>query len=223
LWIGSGRPGRTETGIAGGGNHVIHDVDSWNLQREEPNDYKLYSNTLNPLSNMSLNPVFRYGHPVIFTILILFSIVTLSDSAFLVSKHNSLHNFTNLGERDRVRYILFTSIWTLVTAPVFMVLFLLAPIGHPLTSVATHLIYLFITWVLWTAAASAITATLGGGRGLDCGTQHLFVYCGQLLALEAFSWMIWIILTIAIMFVIVRAIMAAKEGEGYSGSLVTEG
>ncbi|KAM6498990.1 hypothetical protein JOM56_006938 [Amanita muscaria] len=143
---------------------------------------------------MSLNPVFRSGHPVIFTILILFSIVTLSDSAFLVSKHNSLHNFTNLGERDRVRYILFTSIWTLVTAPVFMVLFLLAPIGHPLTSVATHLIYLFITWVLWTAAASAITATLGGGRGLDCGTQHLFVYCGQLVALEAFSWMIWYVL-----------------------------
>jgi hypothetical protein len=171
---------------------------------------------------MSLNPVFRYGHPIIFTAIILFSIVTLSDAAFLVSKHNSHHNFTNLGERDRVRYILFTSIWTLVTAPVFMVLFLIAPIGHPLTSVATHLIYLFVTWALWSASAAAITATLGGGRGLNCGTQHLFVYCGQLNALEAFSWMIWILLTVAIMLVIVRAIIAGRGGEGYSGSLVTE-
>jgi len=173
-------------------------------------------------SNMSLNATFRYGHPIIFTILILFSIVTLSDAAFLVSRFNSRHNFTNLGERDRVRFILFTSIWTLVTAPIYMVLFLVAPVGHPLTSVASHLIYLFITWALWMSAASAITATLGGGRGLDCGTQTLFVFCGQLNALEAFSWMIWIILTIAIFLVVLRGILAAKRGEGYGGSLIHE-
>ncbi|KAF8630693.1 hypothetical protein AX15_002767 [Amanita polypyramis BW_CC] len=171
---------------------------------------------------MSLNATFKYGHPIIFTILVIFSIVTLSDSAFLVSRFNSRHNFTNLGERDRVRYILFCSIWTLVTAPVFMVLFLVAPVGHPLTSVASHLIYLFITWALWTGAASAITATLGGGRGLNCGTQTLFVFCGQLNALEAFSWMIWIILTIAIFLVIVRGVLAARRGEGYGGSLIEE-
>ncbi|PFH46654.1 hypothetical protein AMATHDRAFT_154152, partial [Amanita thiersii Skay4041] len=159
---------------------------------------------------------------VIFSILILFSIIELSISAWLVSRFNSRHNYTTVSERDRVRYILFCSIWTLVTAPIFMVFFLVSPLGNPITSVASHIIYFFVTWALWTGAAAAITETLGGGRGLNCSTQTRFVYCGQLNALEAFAWMIWVVLTIAIITVIVRGIVAAKRGDGYGGALVRE-
>ena len=42
---------------------------------------------------------------------------------------------------------------------------------------------------MWTAAAAAVTEMLGGG--LNCDTQRLFVYCGQLNALEAFCWIMW--------------------------------
>ena len=48
---------------------------------------------------------------------------------------------------------------------------------------------LAITWIIWLAAAAAITQTLGGS--LNCATNTVFVYCGQLNALEGFAWLIW--------------------------------
>ncbi|KAF8638396.1 hypothetical protein AX17_002239 [Amanita inopinata Kibby_2008] len=171
---------------------------------------------------MSFNTAIRYGHPIIFTLLILFSIIELSISAWLISRFNSGHPPVSHSEGDRVRFILFCSIWTLVTAPFFMIMFLIAALGNIFSSVAAHIIYLFVTWALWTGAASAITDTLGGGRGLDCGTQVKFLFCGQLNTLEAFAWMIWIVLTIAIIAAVIRGIVAAKAGEGYGGGLVKE-
>ena len=47
---------------------------------------------------------------------------------------------------------------------------------------------LFITWILWLAAAAAITQTLGGA--LNCHVQDYFVYCGHLNALSGFAWLI---------------------------------
>jgi len=52
-----------------------------------------------------------------------------------------------------------------------------------------NIIYsLFLTWILWLAAAAAITQTLGGA--LKCHEQTYFVYCSQLNALEGFAWLI---------------------------------
>lgn len=51
---------------------------------------------------------------------------------------------------------------------------------------------LAITWVLWLAAAAAITQTLGGS--LNCSHETFFIYCGQLNALEGFAWLIWFVL-----------------------------
>ena len=70
---------------------------------------------------------------------------------------------------------------------------------------------LLLTWIFWTAGAIAITVELGGG--LNCSyvfhsmssplsqtnpypllpsrTQSVFIYCGQLNALEGFAWIIW--------------------------------
>ena len=175
-----------------------------------------FMNRLN-LRSMPLNDIYRRGYLVVFGMLILFSIITLSDSAFLVSKFNANNNYTNLGERDRVRFILFSSAWTLFTAAVYMVLFLIAPVRHRLTSVNVVIMqqtYLFATWALWVIAASTIVSTLGGR--LNCGTQSGgFVYCGQLTALEAFSWMIWAVLTIIIFQIVLRSTLAAKRGVAF--------
>ncbi|RDB24337.1 hypothetical protein Hypma_008463 [Hypsizygus marmoreus] len=160
----------------------------------------------------------RRGHPVLFSILIVLSIIELSISAWLTSRFNTRHDYRNTSERDRVRYILFCSIWTIVFSTFYLVLFLHSATGSVLTSVASHLIFLTITWILWLAAAAAITATLGGG--LNCATQNIFVYCGQLNALEAFAWIIWIIVTFALIVTILRGISAARRGDGVRGGLV---
>ena len=75
-----------------------------------------FMNRLNPrrLRGMPLNDVFRCAYLIVFGMLIIFSIIALSDSAFLVSMFNANNN-TNLGEHNRVRFM-FSSTWTLVTA-----------------------------------------------------------------------------------------------------------
>ncbi|KNZ72997.1 hypothetical protein J132_01510 [Termitomyces sp. J132] len=139
-------------------------------------------------------------------------------SAWLVSRYNAHHNFNSLSMRDRVRYTLFASLWTIVGSIFFILLFLHSATGSVMTSVAAHLIFLVLTWIIWVAAAASVTAMIGGG--LNCSTQNTFVYCGQLNALEAFSWIIWILVTFALIVVIIRGIAAARRGDGYRGGLV---
>ena len=55
------------------------------------------------------------------------------------------------------------------------------------------MVFLALSWVIWTAAAAAVTEMLGGG--LNCGAQDIYAYCGQLNALEAFAWIIWYVPT----------------------------
>lgn len=146
-----------------------------------------------------------------------FGIITLAISAWLVSRFNLYHNYRNTSERDRVRFVLFCSCWTVVFSILYAVLFWTFT-SSILTSVLSHIVFLAFTWVMWTAAAAAVTEMLGGG--LNCSTQSFFVYCGQLNALEAFCWIMWILVTFATLVVLIRGILAARRGDGYRGTLV---
>ncbi|KAF7293891.1 hypothetical protein HMN09_01185200 [Mycena chlorophos] len=161
----------------------------------------------------------RRGHPVTFGLIILFGIIELSLSAWLVSKFNKHHNYSSFTERDRVRFTLFASIWTVVFSALMLILFAHSATGSVLTSVLAHLVFLGFTWLIWTAAAAAVTEMLGGG--LNCKLQDAFVYCNQLNALEAFAWLEWIMVTFAIIVVLIRGISAARRGDGYRGGLVS--
>lgn len=61
----------------------------------------------------------------------------LSISAWLTARYNEHHNFLSKTERDRVRFLLFCSVWTIVLAPVFLTSFLTSP-GSIFASVAAH-------------------------------------------------------------------------------------
>jgi len=159
----------------------------------------------------------RRGHPITFGLVIFFSIIELAISAWLVSRFNKNHNATK-SEQDRVRFLLFASIWTVVFGALYMGMFLVSASESVLTSVLSHGIFLCVTWLFWTAGAAAITSTLGGG--LNCSKQNPFVYCGQLNALEGFAWVIWILITFAIVIVFLRGISAARRGDGLRGHLV---
>ncbi|KAJ6479336.1 hypothetical protein C8R47DRAFT_1137884 [Mycena vitilis] len=167
---------------------------------------------------MTMDTHVRRGHPITFGLIILFGIIELSLSAWLTSRFNKFQNEQSLDERDRVRFTLFASIWTVVFSALFLVLFAHSANGSVLTSVLAHLIFLGFTWIIWTAAAAAVTQMLGGG--LNCKTQDVFVYCNQLNALEAFAWLEWILVTFAILVVLIRGIQASRNGSGYRGGLV---
>ncbi|PSS29777.1 hypothetical protein EW026_g6039 [Hermanssonia centrifuga] len=167
----------------------------------------------------NFDPHVRRGHPIVFGLLILFAIIELALSAWLTSRYNAHHNFPSTGVRDRTRFLLFTSIWTVFFSFLYMILFLhSASSGSVLTSVGSHGIFLFITWVFWIAGSAAITAALGGG--LNCGRDPIN-YCDQLNALEAFGWIETVLTTFAILIVMFRGISASRRGDGLRGQLVS--
>ncbi|KAJ7184542.1 hypothetical protein C8R46DRAFT_1064372 [Mycena filopes] len=167
---------------------------------------------------MGMNAHIRRGHPFTFGAIIFVGLIELSLSAWLTSRFNMLHNQRSLSERDRVRFTLFSSTWTVFLSALMLILFLHSPDGSVLTSVLTHLVFLGFTWIMWTAAAASVTEMLGGG--LNCKTQDAYVYCNQLNALEGFAWLEWLLITFAIVVVLFRGISAARRGDGYRGSLV---
>jgi hypothetical protein len=162
----------------------------------------------------------RRGHPIVFGVIILCALIELSISAWLTARFASNHNEHSATELDRTHFILFTACWTVFFSLFYMVLFQhSASTGSVLTSVASHAIFLVLTWIGWVAGAAAVTQMIGGG--LNCATQDTFVYCNQLNAMMAFAWIVAVLVTFALVFVLVRGISAARRGDGYRGQLVT--
>jgi len=164
----------------------------------------------------ALQLISTFRNLVAFGVLLIVSLIELCIAAWITAKYNTNHNFPTSSTRAQVRYLLFMSIWTIVFGTVYLVGFFVAA-NSVFVSVASHfflcvlshsichlnrlivffpnqnfmrnIIYsLFLTWILWLAAAAAITQTLGGA--LNCHNQTYFVYCSQLNALEGFAWLI---------------------------------
>ncbi|VDC06707.1 unnamed protein product [Peniophora sp. CBMAI 1063] len=145
----------------------------------------------------------RRAHPITFGLTILFAIIELGLSAFLVSVFSS----------SRLNFLLFTSIWTLLLAPAFVGLFFRAP-GHIASSVGAHWLFLILTWIFWLAAAAALSDALDGWFVGGC-SAYIFGHCGTLRAAEAFAWIIFIIMTFALFAVSFLGVHHIRGGRGY--------
>ncbi|KAJ3854018.1 hypothetical protein EV368DRAFT_37631 [Lentinula lateritia] len=169
---------------------------------------------------MAFESHIRRGHPIIFSLLALFGIIELALSAWLTARFDRFQDYSDISERDRVRFTLFASIWTVVSSVLFGVLFTVHSEASAVTNIISHVVWSVLSWIIWTAAAAAVTEMLGGG--LNCNDVTGFNYCGQLNALEAFAWIEWILTTFAVIVVLICAITAAKRGDGYRGGLVSQ-
>jgi hypothetical protein len=109
---------------------------------------------------MGLSALVRNGQSFIFAILVIFSVIEvrfhphqtpyslsstspiqqLSISAWLVSQYSTHHNYTSLTNRDRVRFALFASAWTVSGSMLFIVLLIHYPNGSILTGISSHLV-----------------------------------------------------------------------------------
>ncbi|KAH9969114.1 hypothetical protein BC827DRAFT_315497 [Russula dissimulans] len=152
---------------------------------------------------------------IFFGALVLFAIIELSISAWLTARYDSHRDYLSNTERDRVEFLLFCSIWTTFLSPIFPAL-LFFESTLILTGIAAHVIFLFLSWVFWLSGAAAITEALGGGLNCDL---HI-VYCGQLNALEAFAWIIWVLLTLGFIVVLALAVRARQRGGGYNDRFI---
>ncbi|KAH7101780.1 hypothetical protein BKA62DRAFT_702257 [Auriculariales sp. MPI-PUGE-AT-0066] len=157
---------------------------------------------------MAFSTNVRRGHPILFILIIVLAIVEGS-----VLQRNPVcatapHSF-----------LAFASWWTVVLSSIYAILFWHSSNGSFLTSVLSHLIYLALTWIWWTAGAAAITASIGGGNNCS-NIQYDLPYCNQLNAAMGFAWAVWLCVSFALVIVILRGISSRRRGEGMSGQLV---
>jgi len=166
---------------------------------------------------MALDDHVRRGHPITFAVLTLWALIEMIITAILVSVDNRSRGGLFIHSvRDRERFLLFASLWTLLFSILYIVGFLRAS-GSFLFSIASHGVWLFLTWVFWLAGAAAITDSLDGG--LDCGTFN-FSHCNQLNASEAFAWLSFVTVTFAFVFVVFLGVRSARTGNGFGGPLI---
>ncbi|BGO90581.1 hypothetical protein NBRC10512_005301 [Rhodotorula toruloides] len=163
----------------------------------------------------NLDAHIKRSHIVSFSLLALFSFIEWVICAVLVSSYNSHNDYPSHSIRDRVRFLLFVGLWSFLFSFFYLAGFLTAATSF-LFSIASHAVWIGITWVFWLAGAAAITDTLGGG--LDCGNFHL-AHCHQLNAVEAFGWINWILITFLLAFVLFAGARSARSGNGFGGPL----
>ncbi|KAM0788944.1 hypothetical protein ACM66B_003019 [Microbotryomycetes sp. NB124-2] len=163
---------------------------------------------------MPLDTHIKRGHPITFGVLILTSFIEMVQTAVLTSSFN--RNGAPSGTiNDRVRFLLFTSIWTLFFAIAYLAGFMTSP-GSFLFSIASHAVWLTLTWIFWLAGAAAITQALGGG--LDCGDVSIGS-CNQLNSALAFGWINWILITFAFAIILLVGARSARRGDGFGSGL----
>lgn len=159
----------------------------------------------------------KRGHPVVFGLIVFFSIIEGAIATWLIAKYDKHHDYPSTSVRDRTGFLTFTSWWTVLFGLIYSGAFLHSATGSVLTSVGSHGIFLIFTWIFWTAGAASITEALGGG--LNCSNSGI-VYCNQLNALEAFAWITWIMVTFALLIVLWRGFSASRRGDGLRGPLI---
>jgi len=158
----------------------------------------------------------RGGHTGTFVLLAILSAITAAISTWLAVKYHDHHNYINIAVRDRTRLICFTSWLTLVLSILYATLFRLN--SSVIVSVGSHLVWLVLIWIFWTASAASITAALGGG--INCShVPYEVVYCNQLNAEMGFSWACWVITTWAVIVILIFGIKSTRRGEGWRGGL----
>ncbi|KAG2034187.1 hypothetical protein BDR03DRAFT_870631 [Suillus americanus] len=181
---------------------------------------------------MDVNSHMRMGHPLVFSLIIFCSIIELSISAWLTSRFTAYHNYFSLAERDRTRFLLFTSAWTIVFSSLYMFFFYFP--DSALGGIVFHIFFLLLTWLFWTAGATSITTALSGELNRKLVTSYYssltsyllstpsaFAYPVQLNALQGFAWVTEALVTFALLAVLIRGIIATRRGHGIRGSLIT--
>lgn len=169
------------------------------------------------------SPFHKLFLPVIFLLALLLSVIQFIITAVLIHDYED-HRYPSDSVRDRLRFLLFTSCWCLLFLPIY--LFANARlIGQVFSSVASNLGFIFVTWLFWLCGAASWTDSLGGT--LHCGDLFLnnqvldisIPYCGSLRAVQAFSWMIWLLFSAALVYISAIAFRAKSRPSGLTGPM----
>ncbi|KAG2018243.1 hypothetical protein CC2G_007686 [Coprinopsis cinerea AmutBmut pab1-1] len=138
---------------------------------------------LNKVSGVWLQ---RYG-PFAYVFLVVASLCEVAMTSWLLFQYRFHHNYPNTEVLIGIRFLLFSSCWTSLTAAAYSILFVHPTWSkHPGVSVGAQSIWLLVTWILWIVGAGLTNAAVPKLL-MDLTTCGEVVYCGQIRAVFAMA------------------------------------
>ncbi|WFD36911.1 hypothetical protein MCUN1_003803 [Malassezia cuniculi] len=150
--------------------------------------------------------VVRRGHPIAFGVFTLIAFIVAVVSSAVVADFNKNGNPID-SIRDSTRFLVFAGWWGFIFSLVYIVLFLTG-IGGPISSIASHAVFVFLTFIFWLAGTAALSDKVG--TGCPEGTRN----CSALLAIVAFGWIGFLELLFLLAVIGFLAFKAFRGGGG---------
>ncbi|KAF8233937.1 hypothetical protein L208DRAFT_1264633 [Tricholoma matsutake] len=134
-----------------------------------------------PLSKSSGIRVQRYA-PIVYIFVVCSSLVEMGLASWVLLQYRFHHNFPNTKVRTGTILLLFSASWTTLTAGAYSILFIHPTWSkHPLSSVGTQAIWVFVTLVLWIIGTGLLNGAVPSL--LVRGQCYGIVYCGHIQSL----------------------------------------
>ncbi|WFC96485.1 hypothetical protein MBRA1_003143 [Malassezia brasiliensis] len=160
---------------------------------------------------VDLSSAVRRGHPIAFGIFTVFALIVAIIASAVVADFNSNGQPSSKLVRDSTRFMVFAGWWGFLFSLVYIGLFL-SGIGGFLSSIASHAVFIFLTWVFWLAGSAALSTKVGSA---DCSADDNGIPdCSALRAICAFGWIGWIELTCMLGVICYLAYKAFSGGRG---------
>lgn len=124
------------------------------------------------------------SHPYLFTLMTLTAMAELGLAAFLISAGSDMYTWASPGYYSLLVLMCFEAAWTVLFAGAY-VLWVLDGAVHLLASVASSVIWLLLTSVLWGAGAGLMHGSRVSAR---CPEYAPLSRCRQTITVEALGW-----------------------------------
>ncbi|KAI0348026.1 hypothetical protein BDW22DRAFT_1350163 [Trametopsis cervina] len=123
-------------------------------------------------------------HPFLFTLMMLTAAAELGLTAFLIGAGNEIRTWSKGGYRSLLILLCFESVWTLLFAVSYMI-WVIGGGARILAEVASSILWLLLTAILWGAATGFMHNSRIGG---SCSGEPPISTCRQSLTVEALGW-----------------------------------
>ncbi|POW01202.1 hypothetical protein PSHT_12672 [Puccinia striiformis] len=155
--------------------------------------------------------VAKFTHVAIFSLVIIGCLAEIVTSGILVGDFTKLPDYSAIA--TRTRYLLFCGLWTFLFSTIYVVGLSTAP-DHLLFSVASHLIWLGVTIVLFVSGAAALTTEIKGQHFPPSTTAR---NATRFVTSQRFAWADSILLGLALLLILGIGI---GRRNGLSGNLL---
>lgn len=135
-----------------------------------------------PQSKMSF--VKAHYHPFLFATMAFSAMAELGLTAFLVCAGNEHRTWPTSRYHSLLILFIFNAVWTTLFSTAYM-MWIVDGASHLLASIASSVIWLMITAILWGTAAGVMHNTRTGG---NCAGTATISRCRQSLTVEALGW-----------------------------------